>query len=352
MSAESEAGLEARLRQRMDRLTKPRGALGVLEGLSVQVGLLLGTEAPVLRAPQMLVFAADHGIAEAGVSAYPPEVTAQMLVNYVAGGAAINVLARQHGLALTVVDAGVRGDPMGGPEGTRAAGGGVSLLRHRLGEGTRDFRYQPAMTSGQCHAALLAGRGIVRACLERGGNVLLLGEMGIGNTASAAVLLHRLLGWPLQACVGRGTGLDDAGLAHKLRVLTEASARCPAPLEPLDTLAEFGGFEIAMLVGAILEAATRPCVIVIDGFTVSVAALLAAQLQPGVPGRCVFSHCSAERAHRQLLDHFGATPLLDLGMRLGEGSGAAMAYPLLQSSACLLVEMASFESAGVSGRGA
>ena len=146
MSAESEAGLEARLRQRMDRLTKPRGALGVLEGLSVQVGLLLGTEAPVLRAPQMLVFAADHGIAEAGVSAYPPEVTAQMLVNYVAGGAAINVLARQHSLALTVVDAGVRGDPLGGPEGTRVERGGASLLRHRLGEGTRDFRYQPAMT--------------------------------------------------------------------------------------------------------------------------------------------------------------------------------------------------------------
>jgi nicotinate-nucleotide--dimethylbenzimidazole phosphoribosyltransferase len=268
------------------------------------------------------------------------------------GGAAINVLARQHGLALTVVDAGVRGDPMGGSTGPSASAAGVSLLRHRVGDGTRDFRYLPAMTPEQCNTAILAGRSIARSLLSGGCNVLLLGEMGIGNTASAAVLLHRLVGWPLQSCVGRGTGLDDEGLAYKLRVLVDASTRCPGPLAPLAALTEFGGFEIAMLVGAILEAATRPCVIVIDGFTVSVAALLAAQLQPEVPGRCVFSHCSAEHAHRRLLEHLGATPLLDLSMRLGEGSGAAMAYPLLESSVRLLVEMASFESAGVSGHGA
>jgi len=341
------APLAQRLRERLDRLTKPRGSLGMLEDLAVQIGTVLESEEPQLRDPQMLVFAADHGIADDGVSAYPKAVTAQMLVNYLRGGAAINVLARQHNLALSVVDAGVEG--AAGLEGNAA--GAASLLSRRIGDGTRNFRLEPAMSPRQCEAAIVAGRAIAAQRIEAGSNVLLLGEMGIGNTASAALLLHRLTDWPLEACVGRGTGVDDAGLQRKLARLAEAAARRPQPLATETLLAEFGGFEIAMLVGTMLEAAARPCLIVVDGLTVSVAALLAERIAPGVLPHCVFSHRSAERAHDRLLSQLGVRALLDLSLRLGEGTGAALAWPLLCASTALLAEMASFESAGVSDRG-
>jgi nicotinate-nucleotide--dimethylbenzimidazole phosphoribosyltransferase len=341
------SALEQQLRERLDRLTKPRGALGRLEHLAVQIGLRLGSTQPQLREPQVLVFAADHGLADEGVSAYPKAVTAQMLANYLGGGAAINVLVRQHGLALTLVDAGVQGFVA---PAASAGDARPRLLSRRLGEGTRNARLEPAMSRLQRDAALAYGRAVAAACLDAGSNALLLGEMGIGNTASASLLLHRLSGWPLEACVGRGTGLDDAGLCRKTAVLAAASARCPAPLSPAGALAEFGGFEIAMLVGVLLEAASRPCVIVVDGFTVTVAALLAEALAPGAAAACVFSHRSAEGAHGRLLEHLGARPLLDLELRLGEGSGAALAWPLLQSSLALLAQMASFEAAGVSDR--
>lgn len=346
-SRDASAALESRLRGRLDRLTKPRGSLGQLEDLAVQVGVLLGSERPRLLEPQVLVFAADHGIADEGVSAYPKAVTAQMLRNYLDGGAAINVLVRQHGLALTLIDAGVQGfvaAPAGDAESPR-------LWSRRIGDGTRNFRLEPAMTREQCDTALAAGRELAAARLDAGSNVLLLGEMGIGNTATAALLLHRLTDWPLEACVGRGTGVDDDGLRHKLGVLAAASRRRELALPASELLAEFGGFEIAMLVGAILEAATRSCVIVVDGFTVSVASLLAEQWLPGAAARCVYSHRSAERAHHRLLAHLGVQPLLDLGLRLGEGTGAALAWPLLQSSLVLLDQMASFATAGVSDRG-
>jgi nicotinate-nucleotide--dimethylbenzimidazole phosphoribosyltransferase len=351
---EAAVSLERRLRGRLDRLTKPRGSLGQLEDLAVQVGVVLGSERPRLRDPQVLVFAADHGIADEGVSAYPKVVTAQMLQNYLEGGAAINVLVRQHGLALTLIDAGVQG--FAAPAAPRCAGdrgataAAPRLVSRRIADGTRNCRREPAMSASQRDAALLAGREVAAACLAAGSNVLLLGEMGIGNTASAALLLQRLTGWPLDACVGRGTGVDDDGLRHKLTVLAAASARRDGPLPPAEALAEFGGFEIAMLVGALLEAASRSSLVVVDGFTVSVAALLAERLAPGTVACCVFSHRSAERAHGRLLEHLGVRALLDLGLRLGEGSGAALAWPLLQSSLVLLEQMASFEAAGVSDR--
>ncbi len=369
--AEPGATLDRRLRDRLDRLTKPQGALGALEDLAVHVGCLLGTEHPRLLDPQVLVFAADHGVADEGVSAYPKAVTAQMLQNYLRGGAAINVLVRQHGLGLTLIDAGVQraGTPDGASRSAASESAtdeatdatavadhvvvarGPRLLSRRIGDGTRNFRHEAAMSPAQRDAAVAAGREIAAASLDVGSNALLLGEMGIGNTASAALLLHRLTGWSLETCVGRGTGVDDAGLEHKRGVLAAAAARRPQALPPLETLAEFGGFEIAMLVGVIVEAATRRCVIVVDGFAVSVAALLADRLEPGAAARCVYSHRSAERAHDRLLAHLGVRPLLDLGLRLGEGSGAALAWPLLRSSLALLEQMASFESAGVSDRG-
>ena len=337
MSTSNEQPLALRLQQRLDQLTKPRGSLGRLEALALQIGLIQRSERPALHAPQIVVFAADHGLAAQGISAYPGEVTAQMVENFLVGGAAVSVLARQHGLALTVVDAGVRSEiaPRAG------------LLVRKIAAGTGDASLGPAMSALQCGEAIERGRNVVR---QLPGNVLLLGEMGIGNTSSAALLLARLAGQDIAACVGRGTGLDDAGLAHKLAVLRRVLALHADAREPLAALAAFGGFEIAMLAGAALQAAEERRVIVVDGFIVGAAILVASMMTPGVLECCVFSHRSDEAGHGLMLDTLGAQPLLQLGLRLGEGSGAALAWPLVDSAVRLLNEMASFESAGVSGR--
>jgi nicotinate-nucleotide--dimethylbenzimidazole phosphoribosyltransferase len=327
--------LEAALRHAIDNKTKPLGALGRLESLALQLGMVLGERTPRLRQPQLLVFAADHGIAVRGVSAYPSDVTWQMVHNFVDGGAAASVLARQHGLALTVVDVGVAHE-------FSLRGG---LLLAKVAPGTADMTLAPAMTDQQCRVALQVGRSAVT---DRPGNAVLLGEMGIGNTSAAALLTARLANLPLATCVGRGTGLDDAGLERKLAVLQEVADRHVDATEPLDLLARVGGLEIAALAGAALQAAAERRVIVVDGYISSAAVAVAAALSPGVLQRCVFAHASAEPGHRALLAHLGAEPLLDLGLRLGEGSGAALAWPLLESATRLLAEMASFDSAQVS----
>lgn len=331
----NDPALAARLQHLLDHKTKPLGALGRLEALGRRIGLILGTEQPRLRDPQLIVFAADHGLAVHGVSAYPSDVTWQMVENFLAGGAAVSVLARQHGLALTVVDVGVRHDfaPRAGLVGAKVA------------PGSADMSFGPAMSPAQCAAAIDVGRRVVA---ERPGNVLLPGEMGIGNTSAAALLTARLLHAPIDRCAGRGTGLDDAGLQRKLAVLRETLAQHATAHEPLDVLARLGGLEIAALVGAMLQAAAERRVIVIDGFICGAALLVASRLAPAVLQRCVFAHCSAEPGHRLLLSHFDAQPLLDLGLRLGEGSGAALAWPLLESACRIVCEMASFDSAGVS----
>jgi nicotinate-nucleotide--dimethylbenzimidazole phosphoribosyltransferase len=330
-----DASLAARVQQQIDRKTKPLGALGRLEALALQLALIQGRTLPRLAQPQLVVFAADHGLAARGVSAYPSDVTWQMVENFLAGGAAVSVLARQHGLALTVVDAGVRHDFAPRP----------GLLLRKIGPGTADTMVGAAMSAVQCEQAIRAGREVVRGLP---GNALALGEMGIGNTSAAALLLARLSGEPLARCVGRGTGLDDAALARKTALLAEVLAYHADATEPLDVLAAMGGFEIAMLVGALLQAAAERRVILVDGFIVGAALLVAARLQPAVLQRCVFAHRSDESGHALLLAQFGARPLLDLGLRLGEGSGAALAWPLLESACRILAEMASFESAGVS----
>jgi nicotinate-nucleotide--dimethylbenzimidazole phosphoribosyltransferase len=332
-----DAALEHALRQCLDNKTKPAAALGRLEQLAIRLGMILGSERPRLERPQLVVFAADHGLAARGVSAYPGDVTWQMVENFLAGGAAVSVLARQHGLTLTVVDAGVRHDFAPRP----------GLLIRKIGLGTGDTLMGPAMHADECAAAVEAGRGIVR---RLPGNALLLGEMGIGNTSSAALLLARLGGMPIESCTGRGTGLDDAGLARKITLLREVLARHAQATAPLDALAAFGGFEIAMLVGAVLQAAFERRVVVVDGFIASSAVLVAQSLQPWVTQRCVFAHRSAETGHALMLEQLQADALLDLGLRLGEGSGAALAWPLLESACRIVAEMASFESAGVSRR--
>ncbi len=333
----NDSALAARLQHRLDQLTKPRGSLGRLEALALQIGLIQGRERPRFEAPQLVVFAADHGLAAHGVSAYPSDVTAQMVENFLAGGAAVNVLARQQGLALTVVDAGVR----------TAIAPRAGLLIEKIAAGTADALLGPAMSEAQCADAIARGRRIVAALP---GNALLLGEMGIGNTSSAALLTARLGCHPIAACVGRGTGLNDAGLARKCEVLGRVLERHEDAREPLAALAAFGGFEIAMMVGAALQAAEARRVIVVDGFIVSAAIRVATLLDPAVHACCIFAHRSDEAGHALLLTDLAAEPLLQLGLRLGEGSGAVLAWPLIESAVRLLDEMASFESAGVSQR--
>ncbi|MDR6535431.1 nicotinate-nucleotide--dimethylbenzimidazole phosphoribosyltransferase [Variovorax soli] len=335
-----DAALAARLQHLLDHKTKPLGALGRLEALGLRLGLILGSEAPAFSAPQMLVCAGDHGLAARGVSAYPSDVTWQMVENFLDGGAAVSVLARQHGLALTVVDCGVRHDfALAGPRE------GLRILK--IAPGTADASAGPAMSIAQCREAIANGMALVR---ELPGNALLLGEMGIGNTSAASLLLARLAGQDIDACTGSGTGLDAAGLARKRGLLREVLALHADAGTPLTALAAFGGFEIATLVGAVLQAAEERRVIVVDGFIASAAVLVAQALRPHVAQRCVAAHESAEPGHRLLLEALGLEPLLKLDLRLGEGSGAALAWPLLDSACRILREMASFESAGVSQR--
>ena len=339
-----DAALAARLQHIIDHKTKPLGSLGLLERLALRLGLILGTEAPRLQAPQMLVCAGDHGLAARGVSAYPSDVTWQMVENFLAGGAAVSVLARQHGVQLSVADCGVAR----AIAAREAAPGAPRLLQCRVAAGTQDASQGPAMDAAQCAQALAHGMAIVRGMP---GNALLLGEMGIGNTSAATLLTARLGGVDVAEVTGAGTGLDTQGVARKTAVLREALAANAEATAPLAALAALGGFEIATMVGAILQAASERRVIVVDGFIASAAVLVASRLAPPVLQRCVFAHQSDERGHARLLQVLGAQPLIDLGLRVGEGSGAALAWPLLESACRIINEMASFESAGVSDKG-
>ena len=333
----ADASLQARLRHKIDHKTKPLGALGALETLARQLGLIQRNESPALHRPQMVVFAADHGIAAEGVSAYPQAVTVQMVGNMLAGGAAINVFARQHGFALQVVDAGVAAELPAHPQ----------LQPRKIAKGTKNLCHEPAMSRLQAQAALAAGRDVMQALP---GNVVAFGEMGIANTSPAALLLARLTGASIEDATGRGTGLDDAQLRHKQMVLARALVRHPAtePFDAVGELAALGGFEIAMMAGAMLQAASERRVVLVDGFISGAAALVAQAMAPAVRDYLVFCHRSAETGHRLLLAYLDAKPLLELDLRLGEGTGALLAWPLVQSAANFLNEMASFASAGVS----
>ena len=328
------------LQHLVDRKTKPPGALGRLETLALQIGRIQGTTCPKLQHPAILVFAGDHGITAEGVSPYPSEVTAQMVLNFLSGGAAINVFCRQHGIALKVVDAGVASDLPEHPE----------LVQAKVCRGTRNFLHEPALTLKETEEALERGATLVQELRDSGSNVVGFGEMGIGNTSAAAVLMQRLTGIPLKDCVGRGTGLDDAGLSRKCEVLGNALDHHAGVNEPLEVLATFGGCEIAMMTGAMLEAAQSGMLLLVDGFIATSAFLVAFRKHPEVREYAVFAHQSDEQGHQRMLEFLQAEPLLNLGMRLGEGTGAAVAFPLVQSAVAFLNEMASFESTGVSDR--
>ena len=330
--------LEQQLQHKIDFKTKPLGALGALEKLALQIGSIQKTLTPSLLNPTIVVFAGDHGIVQEGVSAYPAEVTYQMVLNFLNGGAAINVFCKQHHIALKVADAGVNFDFE--PHS--------SLVNSKVGKSTKNFLQQPAMTPAELQMCLEYGAKIMN---ETSGNVIGFGEMGIGNTSSAAMLMSALCQLPLADCVGRGTGLDDQQLNHKMAVLTKAQQAHPNLQTPQEVLQTFGGFEIAQMTGAMLAAFADNRLLLIDGFIATSAFLVAFKINPAIKNNAVFCHLSDERGHQNLLNYLEASPLLKLNMRLGEGTGCAMAYPIVQSAVLFLNEMASFESANVSNQG-
>lgn len=326
---------ETALQAAIDGKAKPVGALGRIETLAALIARVQGSLSPRMERCRLTIFAADHGIAAEGVSAYPQAVTRQMLVNFLAGGAAANVMARVLGVEVAVVDAGVCGEPVVHP----------ALVSRRIASGTRNALSEPAMTSGQLAEALAAGRAIGAASP---GEAAAFGDMGIGNTSSAALVLAKLTGLPPEGFVGCGTGLEPPAIEAKRAVLQQAAARMPKQLEPETALVQYGGFEIAMMAGAMLGAAQARKIVLVDGFIATAAAVAAIGIDPAVRRALVFAHVSAEAGHRPVLDWLRLEPLLSLEMRLGEGTGALLAWPLVKAAAAMLRDMASFEDAGVS----
>jgi nicotinate-nucleotide--dimethylbenzimidazole phosphoribosyltransferase len=333
----SSASMKEKLSQKINTRTKPLGSLGVLEKLALQIGLIQNTLNPTINKHTMLIFAGDHGLADEGVSAFPKEVTAQMVFNFLNGGAAINVFAKQNGWDLKIIDAGVDYDFENIP----------NLINKKIGNGTKSILRESAMTSEECQKAIDAGAELAKAEFDAGSNTIAFGEMGIANTSSASLIMSRILDLPIENCTGRGTGLNDEKLNYKIDILTKALNKHPEINAPLDILRTFGGFEIAMTVGAALKAAELGMLIIVDGFIISSAILLASEINKTILDYCVFAHLSDEFAHASMLEYLGAQPLLNLNMRLGEGSGAAVALPIIQSAVNFLTQMASFEDAAV-----
>lgn len=324
---------------RQDTLTKPPGSLGRLEALSVQVAGITGNPRPRLRHKAIVTMAGDHGVVAEGVSAYPQEVTAQMVFNFLRGGAAINVLARHVGARVVVVDMGVAAD-LGDPPG---------LVNKKVARGTENIARGPAMTREQAEQAILAGAEVVEAELEKELDILGVGEMGIGNTTPSAAIAAAITGRSPGEIVGRGTGVDDAALARKVAAVQRALAvNRPDPHDGLDVLAKVGGFEIGGMAGAMLAAAAHRVPVVVDGFISTAAALIAVTLAPQVRPYLIAGHRSREKGHRIMLDWLGLEPVLDLDLRLGEGTGAALAMGVVEAACKILDEMATFAEAGVS----
>jgi nicotinate-nucleotide--dimethylbenzimidazole phosphoribosyltransferase len=320
--------------------TKPPGSLGRIEELAVDLAVLQRSLRPSVDPARLVVFGADHGVTLEKVSAYPSEVTAQMMANLAGGGAAACVFSRTLGVSLEVIDVGVAAD-LRGLDG---------IVHAKVRAGSGNFVDGPAMTTAECASAIEAGRAAARRAAEAGMRTLILGEMGIGNTTAAAALASALTGEPPDRTVGRGTGVDDRTLAHKRAVVQRALARHLRPgATPCELLAALGGLEIAAIAGAVMEAAERGLVVLVDGFIVGTAALAAARMEPSCIEACFLGHRSAEAGHAVVLEALGRAPLLDLGLRLGEGTGALLALPLLRAACAMLGEMATFESAGVAG---
>jgi nicotinate-nucleotide--dimethylbenzimidazole phosphoribosyltransferase len=338
--------LKQLLQDKINNKTKPPGALGRLEEIALQAGIIQQSEQPNIRNPHIIVFAGDHGIARTGlVNAYPQEVTAQMVLNFLNGGAAINVFCRQHNIGLYVVDAGVN------TEFDKSITS-KNFIRAKVAFGTRNYQHEPAMSKAEATQAIEKGKEIVEEICNLGCNCIGFGEMGIGNTSSASLIMSAVTGLPLKECTGRGAGVTDEQLQIKVSTLQLVYElhQLHLPTYPVNLLTKVGGFEIAMMVGAFLKAADKKMIIVVDGFIAGAAILVATAIYPNVRDYCIFAHSSQEYGHEKMLRYLNARPLLNLEMRLGEGTGAALAMPLIQSAVNFLNEMASFQSAGVSNK--
>ena len=334
-----EAIAEARARQ--DRLTKPQGSLGRLEELSIQLAGIQGKSIPQIRHKAIITMAGDHGVVAERVSAFPQQVTAQMVYNFLSGGAGINVTARQIGARIIVVDMGVATELEPNPQ----------LLARKVAFGTQNMSQGPAMTREQAVTAIETGIEVVASEVAKGLDIVGTGDMGIGNTTASSAICAVMTEKPVAEVTGRGTGIADEQLTHKIEIINRALAvNQPDPKQPLDVLAKVGGFEIGGLVGVMLAAAAHRIPVVIDGFISGAAALIATALSPGLRDFLIAAHVSAEAGHHLLLKHLGLKPLLDLGMRLGEGTGAALGISLSETAARVLAEMSTFAEAGVSGR--
>jgi len=330
-----------RAQARQDRLTKPRGSLGRLEAISVQVAGITGREQPQIREKAVIIMAGDHGVVAEGVSAYPSAVTPQMVLNFLRGGAAINVLARHVGARVVVVDMGVAADLEAQP----------GLVVRKVAPGTGNIRLGPAMTRAQAIQALEAGIGVLEDELARGLDIVATGDMGIGNTTPSAAIAAAVTGLQVAQVTGRGTGIDDRGLARKVAVIEDV-LRCnrPDPHDGLDVLSKVGGFEIGGIAGVILGAAAHRVPVVVDGFVSTAGAVIAGLLAPQAKAYMISGHKSVEIGHQAMLSFLGLVPLVDLDLRLGEGTGAVLGISLIEAACKILCEMATFDSAGVSDR--
>ena len=322
---------------KINNLTKPKGSLGRLEEIALQIALIQQTLTPALHKPQNIIFAADHGIVDEGVSLSPKEVTWQQLSNFLHGGAGVNFLCRQHGFELKIVDAGVDYD-LPYEKG---------IIDMKVRRSTRNYLYEAAMTQEEMELCIERGAEVVRRCHEEGSNVLSFGEMGIGNTSSSSLWMTYFTGIPLEQCVGAGSGLNQQGIRHKYEVLKRSMENYNGDGSATDIIRYFGGLEMVMAVGAMLQAAELKMLILVDGFIMTNCKLAAMQLCPAVKDYAIFGHCGDESGHKLILEYMQAKPLINLGLRLGEGTGAICAYPLVDSAVRMINEMDNFAHASI-----
>ena len=335
----TDKSLQEALQHKIDNLNKPKGSLGRLESLALQIGMIQHTLEPSLAHPCHLLLGGDHGIEREGVSVSPREVTWQQMINFTRGGGGVNMFCRQHGFKLRIVDVGVDYD-FAGIDG---------IINRKIARGTKNFLYEPAMTEAEFDQAILIGSDLVDDCVAEGCKVLSIGEMGIANTSASSIWMHLFTGIPLAECIGAGAGLNAEGIRHKYEILSKAVANyhpSPTTQHPSPTT-HFGGYEMVAAIGAMLRAAEQHLVILIDGFIMTACALAAIQLYPAAQDYMVFTHCGDEGGHERMLKAMGAQPLLQLGLRLGEGTGALCAFPIIDSAVRMMNEMNNFEKASI-----
>ncbi len=338
------SSLKELLQHKINTKTKPIGALGILENIALQVGMIQATSSPIINKPTIVIFAGDHGIASTGlVNPYPQEVTAQMVLNFINKGAAINVFTMQHHINLVVVDAGVNYE-------FSSSSFSDFFIDAKQGLGTKNYLEENAMSLDDVVQSIEKGKSIIQDVIALGSNCVGFGEMGIGNTSSAALIMSSITGISIEECTGRGTGVNDEQLNTKIKTLKIVFEKHQLNLlknEPLELLSKVGGFEIAMMTGAYIKAYQEKTTIVVDGFIATASLLIALKIEPLIINNCIFAHTSGEQGHEKMLQYLQVKPILNLGMRLGEGTGSALAMPLIQSAVAFLNEMASFEQAGV-----